>query len=373
MSQANYHFFKIMNLKSAYIHIPFCETICSYCDFSKMYYNKKYVELYLNSLEQEIKSKYKGEKLKTIYIGGGTPSALNTDELTILFSIINIFNKENDVEFTIEVNIENIDFEKLKLIKEVGVNRLSIGVQSLNPKNIKYLNRHHTKTEVKEKIALAKELGFNNINVDIIYAIPGQTKEELIKDINDFISLDVEHISAYSLMIEPHTMLFIKNEVSIDSEEDYEMFEIVRKKLKKVGYIHYEISNYARKDYESKHNLTYWNNDYYYGFGLGASGYVDDIRYTNTTNISNYIKGNYIKEEIIIDKKTKEENEFILGFRKITGIDKLVFMKKFEKDINKIEKVKKLISEGKLIDDGKSIYIASKYLYTSNDILVEFI
>ena len=359
-------------IHSVYIHIPFCNNICSYCDFCKMYYNSSLVMKYLEELKHEIELNYNGEVIDTLYIGGGTPSSLNIEELKYLFDIIKVFKLSNIVEFTFECNID-IDYDKLKLLYENKVNRLSIGVQTFNDKLLKYLNRYHTKEEVINKINLIKKIGFNNINIDLIYAIKDQTLKDLDNDLEEYLKLNINHISTYSLIIEPNTKLYINKEKNIDEELDYEMYKHICKRLEKHGYIHYEVSNFAKIGYESRHNLTYWNNDNYYGFGLSSSGYIDNTRYDNTRSINNYLKGKYTLNEHKLDIKETIENEFILGLRKIKGINKEIFKNKYNIDIKEIESVKKLLKDNKLIDDGKYIYINKKYLYTSNDILVEFL
>lgn len=360
-------------MKSCYIHIPFCDSICSYCDFCKFIKNEEWVNKYLVALEKEIKSKYKNELLNTIYIGGGTPSCLNISELNKLFNIIKLFNKDKSIEFTFECNIENITKEKLELLYNNGVNRLSIGVQTFNNKYLSFLNRNHTKEDVINKINLAKKIGFKNINIDLIYALPNQTLEELESDIDEFLKLDITHISTYSLIIEPNTKLYINEINNIDDELDYKMYKLICDKLKKNGYNHYEVSNFSKEGFESQHNLTYWNNNEYYGFGIGASGYIDGIRYDNTKSFNKYISGFYIKESHELDINETIENEFILGLRKINGINKQEFKNKYNKDIKDIEIVNKLINSNKLLEDEKNIYINKEYIYVSNDILVEFI
>ena len=360
-------------MKSAYIHIPFCSSICSYCDFSKFYYNEDWVNQYLEALNNEIDLNYKGEILNTLYIGGGTPSCLNVEQLTQLFNIIKKFNLSSKVEFTFECNVENISKEKLELLYNNGVNRLSIGVQTFNNDLLKTLNRHHTKEEVIEKINLAKSIGFNNINVDLIYAIPKEDMNILKNDLALFLSLNINHISTYSLIIEPNTKLYIDKFKNIDEDLDYEMYKYICTKLKENGYNHYEISNFARDGYESFHNLTYWNNEEYYGFGLGASGYVNGIRYDNTKSLNKYLNKNYIYESHKLELKETIENEFILGLRKVKGINKKFFQDKYNINIKDINHVKKLITDGKLLEDKDNIYINPKYLYTSNDILIEFL
>ena len=354
-------------ISSAYIHIPFCMSICSYCDFCKFYYNKNMVNKYLLALEQEIKDRYKGEVLNTIYIGGGTPSCLNIEELTRLFEILKVF-KVNNLEYTIECNIENITEEKLILFKQYGINRISIGIQTFNDKYIKYLNRNHTKDSALKTINLVKKY-FQNINVDLIYALPNQTLEELEIDLDTYLNLDVSHISTYSLLIEPHTMLYNKNEENIDENLDYEMYKLICHKLS--DYEHYETSNFGK--IKSRHNLVYWNNEEYYGFGMGASGYVNSIRYDNTKSFNEYTKGNYVKEEIYQTDKMKIENEFILGLRKISGIDINVFKKKYNMDIKSVKGVNELVDKKQLILTDETLSIHPDYWYLANDILINFI
>lgn len=360
-------------VKSAYIHIPFCDNICSYCDFCKLLKNDEWISLYLDTLEKEIKEKYKGEILDTIYIGGGTPSSLSISQLNKLFSILKIFNFSKTKEFTFECNIENITMEKLELLYKNGVNRLSIGIQTFNEKYLNYLNRKHDIKMIKDKITIAKNISFKNINIDLIYALKDETIEELNNDLNLFLKLNIEHISTYSLIIEPNTKLYIKGENNIDENIDYEMYKLICKKLEKNGYNHYEISNFSKTGYESKHNITYWENSEYYGFGMGASGYIDSVRYDNTRGLNEYLKGNYIRDKHLLNAKEKIENEFILGFRKIKGINKLSFKKKYNIDIKSIDIVNVLLKENKLLEDKKNIYINPKYIYVSNDILINFI
>lgn len=349
---------------SIYIHIPFCSNICSYCDFCKMFYNEKMVNNYLYELDKEINSKYKKETIETLYIGGGTPSCLNIEQLKTLFLTIKKINFAPNIEFTFECNID-IDYEKLKFLYDNGVNRLSFGVQTFNKEFLKFLNRDNV--NVEETIKMAKNIGFNNINVDLMYAFPNETLNDLNKDIKQFLRLDIQHISTYSLIIEPHTKLYVDKVENIDEDLDRKMYDLICKKLKK--YDHYEISNFAIKGFYSKHNLTYWNNLNYYGFGLGASGYIDNIRYDNTRNIKKYLEGKYISTYDVLDKNSTIENEFILGLRKIKGINICNFNKKYGNIF--YANVNRLIKEGKLINDGEYIYI--KDIYTSNRVLVDFI
>jgi len=359
-------------MQSIYIHVPFCKTICTYCDFCKFYYHEKWVKDYLKALDKELDSIYQGEILETIYIGGGTPNALTIEELKELFKIVNKVNKAFIYGFTVECNIEYITEEQLKLFKDNGVNRLSIGVQTLNDKYIKILGRHHNYQLVLDKIQLVKEY-FDNINIDLMYALPNQTLDELRKDLEIFLKLDVPHISTYSLMLEPHTKLYIDKLQPIDDEIDYQMYKLIKETLKENNYCHYEISNFAKKGYESKHNLTYWNNKEYYGLGMGASGYIDNTRYDNTKTLNQYLNGNYVANRETLDYNSNVENAFILGLRKIKGLNKKEFLTNYHLDIKKIDVVNELIKKGKLVDDGENIYIEESFLYLSNDILVMFL
>lgn len=360
-------------IKSVYIHIPFCDNICSYCDFCKMKYKKEWVEAYLNSLKNEIINYYKGEEVRTLYIGGGTPSILSVDELTKLFEIVSLLNLSNLEEFTIECNIESINNEKLILFKKNNVNRLSIGVQTFNSKYLKLLNRNHTKEEVNTKIELAKAVGFDNINVDLIYALPNQTIKDLESDVDEFLKLNVTHISCYSLMIEPNTKLYIDNTESIDEDLDYEMYEYIEKRLLNREYIHYEVSNYGKNGFLSKHNLVYWDNEYYYGFGLGASGYLENYRYDNTKNMNKYNSHNYIENIHKIDNNDKVKYELMLGFRKLKGINKEKFKHKFNMDIHSIDSINELLEKEMLQENDEYIYIPSEWIYKSNEILIKLI
>ena len=355
--------------KSVYIHIPFCNNICSYCDFCKFFYNKDWINKYLDSLKVEVINNYKGELLDTIYIGGGTPSSLSIEELKKLFKITNIFNINNNYEFTIEFNIEDISVEKIELCKKNKVNRISIGIESFSKKHLKFLGRR-TDINIEEKINIVKQY-FDNINIDLIYALPNQKLDELEEDLNKFINLDIPHISCYSLILEEHTILHNKNITSIDEELDYEMYNLINKKLNK--YNHYEISNYSKEGYESKHNLTYWNNEEYYGFGVGAAGYINKIRYNNSKNINNYMKKVYKKEEEKVNIENEMSYELILGFRKINGINLNNFRKKYNQDITNLYNIKELLEKKMLIIKDNHIFINEKYLYLSNEILVNFV
>ena len=330
-----------------------------------MYVNDEMIKNYLKALSNEIDTYYINDKLKTIYIGGGTPSVLEKDELDYLFSIITKLKKDDDYEFTFECNIEDINESLLIYLKEKGVNRLSVGVESFNKKILKILGREYD-FNIKEKIALCKKY-FYNINIDLIYGINGQTLQDLEHDLKEFISLNISHISIYSLILEEHTILKINNYEEIDEDLNREMYDYICSFLKNNGYVHYEISNFSKKGYESRHNLTYWNNERYYGFGLGASGYIDDIRYTNTRSFTKYINGKYRYVMENMNKKIDMENFMILGLRKIKGVSNEEFKKRYGLDINNV------FDTTKLKYKNNYYYIDEDDLYISNYILKDFI
>lgn len=360
-------------IRHCYIHIPFCKKICSYCDFCKLLYNEKFVNKYLDSLEKEIEENYKGEELDTIYIGGGTPSCLNEKELERLFMILNKLNKSKNIEYTIEGNFDTTTKEKLLLYKKYHINRLSLGIESINKDNLKILERNETEEEITYKINLMKSLGFNNINVDLIYAIPSETIETLNKDIDFITSLNVEHISTYSLIIEDNTKLKINNIKNIDEDLDYEMYKTIINKLKLKGYNQYEISNFSKIGKESIHNSCYWQNKEYYGFGLGASAYIDNQRITNTRSLTNYLKGDRISEIEYISFDLKMEYEIILNLRLRKGIDLKEFKDKYKRDLINIYNYQDLLADNLLELRDNNLYIPEDKIYVSNEIIVKLI
>lgn len=318
-------------------------------------------------LEEEINNRYQKENIKTIFIGGGTPSSLDLDELKRLFQIINIFNKDDVIEFTMETNIESITEDKLMLMKENGVNRISIGVESFDENTLKLLGRRHNKEDIFNKINLVKKY-FDNINIDLIYAAYDDINI-LKRDIDCFLALDIPHISTYSLIIEENTLLKIKGTKNIDEDLDYEMYRYIENVLKEEGYKHYEISNYAKEGYESKHNLVYWNNDEYYGFGLSSTSYINNRRIVNTKNLSKYLNGYYKGTEELEDINTRMENEIMLGLRKLDGIDLNKFRDRYGKSIEDVFDIDDLIRDNYLIKNNGYLKINNDYMYISNEII----
>ena len=360
-------------IKSVYIHIPFCNSICSYCDFCKVVYNHDWLKPYLERLESEIDNSYMGEEIETLYIGGGTPSCLSIEELKDLFKVIAKFKRREETEFTFECNISDIEEEKFRFLYEQGVNRLSIGIESFDEEKLEFMKRTSDFKDAKKKMALLRNIGFNNINIDLMYAIPGETVKTLKKDLEKFLKLKPEHISTYSLIIEKNTLVGLNKIKPIEEEHDYKLYETICKTLKKAGFIHYEVSNFAKKGYESKHNLTYWNNEEYYGFGVGASGFVAAIRYENTKSLTEYLKGNFVSSKSLMSKVDNMENELILGFRKLEGINLEHFFDKYEENMQNIFPIKPLVKNGDLIYKDGYVYINPKKLYVMNEILLKLI
>ncbi|MEG2458099.1 MAG: radical SAM family heme chaperone HemW [Bacilli bacterium] len=356
-------------MRGVYIHIPFCKSICSYCDFCKFIYNSSWVNKYLSVLSNEIDEYYDNEEVKSIYIGGGTPSILDKNQLSTLGNIIKKFNLSSNIEFTFEINVNDITDELLSSLYSMGVNRLSIGVESFNNENLKYLNRKHTRKEISNNIKKCRSYGFDNISIDIIYALPNESISTVKKDIKEALRLKTEHISTYSLIIEDNTVLGVKKVKPIDEDTDAKMYNIVKRILRKNNYIHYEVSNFSKEGYSSIHNMIYWDNQEYYGFGLGASGYIDNIRYTNTRSFNSYLIGKYRKEELFISKRETMENEIMLGLRKIKGIDIKDFFLKYNINIQDEFNITDLIKEKLLVLDGSMLRISEDNIYIMNEII----
>ncbi len=310
---------------SAYIHIPFCKYICSYCDFSKRLIKNQDIEAYLIALDDDIQSQIKDKvTLKTLYIGGGTPSALNLEQLIKLHNIITkYFDFEKDYEFTFELNPDDVNDETLAFLKFMKVNRISIGVQTVNDEILTELRREHTKEDVTNAVMLAKNY-FKNVSIDLIFNLPNQT----IFDINDSLYFIEQHkdiiknVSYYSLIIESRAILGAQDLDLMDEEYEATIYNYIQTKLSELGYEQYEISNFAKPGFASMHNQVYWDNQNYYGFGLSASGYIGDTRYSNISNLTKYLK-----EDIKVYETTKLTNydklyeTIMLGLRTTKGID----------------------------------------------------
>lgn len=369
-----------------YIHIPFCVRKCFYCDFVSYAKKESVQKKYIEALQKEIlnwKKSNKDVKIKTIYIGGGTPSCIDSKFITEILNLINIKNAE---EITIEVNPGTVNKEKLYDYKNAGINRLSIGLQSTNNELLKKIGRIHNYEQFLETYKMAREVGFNNINVDLMIGLPGQTMDDLKTSLEDIINLNPEHISVYSLILEDETPLkkMIENNILKLPEEDLErqMYWYTKDFLKINGYNHYEISNFAKQGFYSKHNLDCWEQKEYIGFGISAHSYIDRKRFGNISNLDNYIKncieGGFDKNRIIEeeqDKKDEMKEYMILGLRKINGISIQKFENKFNENpiILFKKELKKLFNEGLIIIDGDIIRLSNKGLDFANIVWEEFI
>ena len=334
-----------------------------------MYYNDLFFNTYYEKLlkEVDIYQDYLNNTFKTIYIGGGSPSSIGINNLEKILKILDL-KKEEDYEFTVELMPLDITEELLLLLKKYHVNRISIGVETVNPKYQKLINRVVKKEVLTDKINLAKKY-FDNINLDLIYAFKDETLEELDEDINYLLSFNIEHISTYSLILENNTYLKYVNYQEIEDTISSQMYFYIKEKLEEFGYNHYEISNYA-KEKPSRHNLVYWNNEEYLGLGLSASGYIENIRYTNTRNLDKYP---FVKEEEYLNNKDKMTYFMILGLRKIEGISIKKFKELFNKDIYEVYDIKDLLNKNYLILKDDNLSINPKYLYVSNSILENFV
>lgn len=350
---------KINKPKSLYIHIPFCSSICDYCDFTKLQYFSFLATPYIFALIKEIESFKISHQLETIYIGGGTPSVLSLKELETLLSYLDKYS-ENCIEFTIEVNPESIDEEKLLLFKMHHVNRISMGVESTNDDILKAINRKHNFKMVKEKVDLIRRCGFSNLALDLILGLPNSSKNMLINDIKNIISLNPETISLYSLSVHENTKFYLDNIKEMDDDVIRGMYDLANEILINNDYIHYEISCWAKENKVSKHNLAYWINKQYYGAGLGASGYVNNIRYKNIKNIIKYNQlENIVYEKEKLTLKDEKIYEIYLNLRTYYGLDLSLYKDKFNEDLLKTKE--------KEIND----FIAKKLLYldSKNNIL----
>ncbi len=359
-------------INCVYIHIPFCQKKCKYCSFCSFETLSK-KEIYLNALKKEIKNYYKNEPLKTIYFGGGTPSLLEVSEIE---SILELFNFSSSTEITLEMNPNDVTFDKLKDLKTLGVNRLSLGVQSFDNATLKEIGRLHNKDDIFRVVENIVKLGFDNFNIDLIYGLANQNLSDWIESLNIAKSLNPSHISLYGLKIEKGSYYFKYRPKNLpDIDLCAKMYEIAQDILQK-DFLHYEFSNFARsKKYYSKHNLNYWKNENYYGFGLSASGYIENKRYTNTFDFNKYLKDPITKDFIVLSKKEKIEEEVFLGLRIIEGLDFSHINKKYDIDIfKKYEKIfNKYLGLNLMEKTQKGIKLSPRGQLVQNEILCEFI
>lgn len=369
---------------SAYIHIPFCTQICYYCDFSKVFIQNQPVDEYLEALMTEVVF-YNPPALRTLYIGGGTPSALSATQLDYLLT-----NLETNLdlskleEFTIEANPGDLTADKIEVLKRSRCNRVSLGVQTFDDRMLKKIGRSHNQAQIYETITALKQAGFHNISIDLIYALPDQTMEQVVDNVEKALGLEIPHMSLYSLILENHTVFMNRQRrgnLHLPNEDiESEMFEYILRELEDNGFEHYEISNFTKPGYESRHNLMYWDNSEYYGLGAGASGYINGMRYRNRGPIQHYLKsvrenGHSRLHEEYLSKEEQMEEEMFLGLRKKTGVSISRFEEKFsisfEERYGQI--VRDLIAEGLLQEEMGWVRMTKKGLFLGDTVAERFI
>ena len=363
-------------MKGLYIHIPFCVKKCKYCDFISFTAGDK--EAYITALCRELDA-YKGEEIDTVFIGGGTPTSLPNELIKRLFlHIRNTFTIKTDAEWSVEANPKTVDGEKLMLLRDLGANRISVGVQSFSDNELQKIGRVHTAKEAAETIELVKRY-FDNVNIDLISALPEQSLSSFITTVDTAISLNPDHISCYSLILEEGTPLYnehISSPLNIpDEETEREMYFKASEMLAKAGYNRYEISNFAKFGRECRHNLKYWHCDDYIGAGIAAHSLINGVRRENTTDMTEYMNGNYLKESVTLDISDKISEYIIMAFLLTEGISETKFQRKFglnfKKEYNsqlarfeKLGLIEKTTIGYRLTDNGISV---------SNSVLCEFV
>lgn len=356
------------NIKHLYIHVPFCDNICFYCDFCRVKYKEDKVNKWLDTLEKEIKDKC-FIQYETIYIGGGTPSSLDLDELKRLLELIKPYTN-NVLEYTIEINPESIDEEKIKLLKEYNINRISMGIQSSDDKLLKDIGRRHNFNDCINVISLLRKYNLNNISVDLMYSLPSQTIEILNKTIDDILALKVPHISIYSLTIEDNSIFKKRNIDKLDDDTEADMYELIINKLTNNNYLQYEVSNFALENHESKHNMSYWIYEDFLGISLGASSKINNQRYTNTTSFEKYFIDYNAKEEIIdLNKEDLIFENIMMSLRMNKGINIKEFNERY--DIDLLDRYKDVIekNDNLIVEEG---YLRCKSLGILNNTLLDF-
>lgn len=376
------------NSVAAYIHIPFCEHICYYCDFNKVFIEGQPVDEYVDLLIREMAltmEKHPKQTIKTVYIGGGTPTSLTAKQLDALLSgmhkylVIDCF-----AEFSVEANPGDVDLEKMAVLKHHGVNRLSMGVQSFDDRILKKIGRVHTKADVLQTIQNAKQAGFDNISIDLIFRLPYQTIDHFKESLEQALALDLPHYAVYSLILENKTIfyqLMRKGKLPLPSEDDdADMYELAINMLEKHGRKQYEISNFALGGYQSVHNKTYWQNQNYFGFGAGAHGYIEQVRYKNNGPIQHYLEplrqGElplYSKEKLSMEQVMEEE--LFLGLRQIEGISQKAFQQKYQKELREVygETIDKLVRVGLLEQQGEFIRLTKRGIFLGDTVFQTFL
>lgn len=360
-------------VRSCYIHIPFCKSKCNYCSFVS-YPKVELKKAYLKALAKEINNSYEGELLHTIYFGGGTPSLLSVSELENVLRIL----KFNDItEITIEANPDDVGYDYFRGLYDLGINRVSLGCQTFDEKVLKLLNRRHNAGQVIDAVKSAQDAGFKNISLDFIYGLPGQNMEMFLKDLNRALGLGIQHISLYGLKIEEGCYFFDNLPDNLaDEDMQADMYLAAVEFLSSAGFQQYEVSNFSLRGFNSKHNSTYWNNQEYYGFGVGAHGYIKSVRYSNTDSVEDYINDfRFGKTSKLLTEQDILEESIFLGFRLLKGLDISEINTKFNIDFNARYKdvLEKYLSLN-LIEKTQNGYKLTLHgILVSNVILADFI
>lgn len=373
---------------SAYIHIPFCEHICYYCDFNKVFLEGQPVDEYIESLLKEIRltlEQRPTEVSETIYIGGGTPTSLSAKQLDVLLAGVHRYLPTSTTkEFTVEANPGDLTEDKLEVLKSHGVNRLSMGVQTFDDRLLKKIGRKHSVQDVYDTIKLLEKKQFDNVSIDLIYALPGQTLDSFRDTLSKALAFDLPHYSMYSLILENKTMFMNwvrQGRLVLPSQEDEtRMFEEAIEAMEKSGHHQYEISNFAKSGKESMHNLVYWDNENYYGFGAGASGYLGQTRYKNFGPIQHYmkpLKENQLPifEKEVISYENQIEEEMFLGLRKLEGVSMSHFEEKFKQKLTTVYQkvIPELEAQNLAKIEGDFFRLTDKGLFIGNDVFEKFL
>lgn len=363
-------------MKGLYIHIPFCQNICSYCDFPKRVSITKIKEAYIARLIEEI-DYYKNElnSIKTVYIGGGTPNSLDLSLLELLLIKIKPY-LDHSYENTIELNPELINENLVQLLAKYKINRVSLGVQTINDTSLKLLNRHHHKEDVINSINLLKSYNIKNINIDLIFGIPNTNINDVKNDLDFFYSLKIPHLSYYSLILEEKTILYYKyknnNLKLLDDDIIADMYDYICESLHKNKYCHYEVSNFSLQGYESIHNITYWKELEYVGVGAGASGFIKPYRYTNNSNISEYMK-EFIESKEYISQLIEKQEFMMLGLRMLNGISMHEYESRYDSNPIVDFELDDLIQNGLLVIKDDRIKIPDDKIFIANIVYERFV
>ena len=372
---------------SAYIHIPFCEHICYYCNFNKVFLEGQPVDEYIDALLQEVDmtiAKYPTKRVPTLYIGGGTPTSLSAKQLDRLLDGLFVRLPLGDLEeFTVEANPGDLDVNKIEVLRNYNVDRVSMGVQTFDDELLKKIGRKHTAQDVYQTIKLLRSKSLDNLTIDLMYALPNQTIEMFMDSVKKAVDLEFNHLSMYALILENRTLfanLERQGKLHRPSEEvEITMFEQAKQYLEQFGIYQYEICNYSKKGYESKHNLMYWDNEHYYGFGAGASGYLGNIRYKNHGPVKHYLqeitKGLPVVDRESLSIENRMEEHMFLGLRKLEGVSFDSFEHKFGRSMFEIygEVLKSLKNKDYIEMNNSRVRLTDKGLLFGNDVFAEFL